>query len=544
MKKTNGNRPQSAPASRAPRPNAKPAPVRPADRIETDDLIDFDEYNLPENIRDRRRYAAAGTEFRHIPKTGLKAVSWFFGFVFLALSALLCIVLYRYNILPNTLRLVTAGILLVINLISFSLLIAGLRRKSFIRTALILSVVFSLILGAGNYYLVRGVMALSEISTRKNVRTTDMSVVVLKNSPIQKVDELIGKTTLAPVKTDQTSITAYLADIQTRTGVLLETTDVPTYIDAADGLYQGDGDAMVMTTSWLEDIRQSHPNFSEETRVIDSSNLVKEVKDVVKDVDTETTGFNIYISGIDTYGEISSVSRSDVNIIMTVNPNTRKMLLTSVPRDTYLPIAGGGMGEYDKLTHAGIYGVESSIETLENFLETDINYYARVNFTSLIEMVDLIGGVDVENPTAFSTDEFNFPEGSIHLNGDEALAFSRERYNLAGGDFDRGRNQERVIIAIFNKLTSPELLKNYNSILSAMSQSIQTNMPTEAIMGLANSMIENQQPWETEMTDVKGTGQPGLSSYLIPGREIYMMVPYEDSVAEVKEMIRNALKGE
>ncbi|NLL64910.1 MAG: LCP family protein [Clostridiaceae bacterium] len=540
MKKTQGS------TNRNTHPNAirrqvKASPARPRyenELIETD----FDEYDVQDRRKTIKNQYHANDNTASL---GTRVFAWIFTIAFLVLTALLLYVLYRFNILPNTMRIIIAVILLVINVIFFSMTIAGRRRGAFAKTAIALALIFSLILGLGNYYIIRGVTTVEDMGKKGNIRTTDMAIVVLKESPLNTLNDLAEITIQAPIISDGTNITSYLTDINKRTSIDLSdnTEDVETYLDAAGNLLDEETAAMVLNNAWLETILDDYPTFNERTRVIDTSNFIREVEEVVKDVDTSKTGFNVYISGIDTYGPVSTVSRSDVNIIMTMNPNTHKLLLTTIPRDTYLPIAGGGNNEYDKLTHAGIYGVESSIETLENFLETDINYYARVNFSSLIKIVDEIGGIDVDNPVSFSTDYYSFPAGTLHLNGDEALAFSRERHNLSGGDYDRGRNQECVILAIFDKVTSPELLKNYNSILESVSDSIQTNMPTEAIMGIANGMIENPQPWDTCMIDVAGTGQPGLNSYLIPGREIFMMAPYPESVEAAQNSIKTVLEG-
>ncbi|MGI6546072.1 MAG: LCP family protein [Fastidiosipilaceae bacterium] len=482
------------------------------------------------------------------PKRGKPAVvtrvfSWLFALVLLALSAGVCYLLLRYGVFPQFHRSIVIGVIVLVNLIVWILLIAGQSKKARVRTAIALSLVFSIIMGAFGYYLYFGVNALDAINENKNLRSTSLSLVVMTDSPYQAPADVIDKTIHAPLRTDSEVIDAYATSLNSRFNIQLPFTNVSSYHEAVDNLYSGGCEAIVFKNAMLSNVLDTHPNFSTETRVIDEWSIEKKVQDVAKPVDTSKKGFNVYISGIDTYGPISSVSNSDVNIIMTINPDSNQLLLTSVPRDTYLPIAGGGGGHNDKLTHAGIYGVESSIQTLEDFLDIDINYYARVNFTSLITIVDQIGGIDVENPVSFNTDYYNFPAGTVHMNGEQALAFSRERHNLAGGDFDRGRNQERVILAIFKQINQPEFLLNYRDVLNSVEGSVQTNMPTEDMVKLVNQMIVDRSPWTTEMIDVKGTGKPGLNSYLIPGREIYMMEAYPDSVAEVKDKILKTLQG-
>lgn len=256
--------------------------------------------------------------------------------------------------------------------------------------------------------------------------------------------------------------------------------------------------------------------------------------------------FNVYISGIDTYGDLSQISRSDVNIIATVNLKTKKVLLTTVPRDTYLPIAGDGHNEKDKLTHAGNYGIQSSIDTLENFLGIDVSYYARVNFDSLIRLVDVIGGIEVQNDQAFKSSVSGkyYDKGKIELDGKSALDFVRERYTLTDGDNQRGRNQEKVLEAMIKKTLTPSVLLNFDGVLSTLHESVNTNMSTNKIMDIVNSHIFSNKSFDIESQEVKGEGTMDLPSYAMPDSRLYMFVPYEDSVEEVKDAINNTLKNE
>lgn len=254
--------------------------------------------------------------------------------------------------------------------------------------------------------------------------------------------------------------------------------------------------------------------------------------------------FNVYISGVDVYGDLSRDSRSDVNIIATVNLATGKVLLTTVPRDTYLPIAGDGNNENDKLTHAGNYGVQSSIDTLENFLDIDITYYARVNFDSLVNLVDVIGGVEIENDQAFKSSLSGryYEQGKVQLDGKAALDFVRERYTLKGGDNQRGRNQEKVLEAMIRKTLTPSVLLNFDGIMNTLNKSIVTNMSTNKIMDIVNMQIFSNKSFEIDSQEVKGEGTMDLPSYAMPDDQLYMFVPFEESVQEVKDTINQTLK--
>ena len=254
--------------------------------------------------------------------------------------------------------------------------------------------------------------------------------------------------------------------------------------------------------------------------------------------------FNVYISGIDSKGDITTVSRSDVNIIATINTKTGDILLTTIARDSYFPIAGEGNNEYDKLTHAGLYGVKSSMETLENVFNIDIPYYARINFDSMVNIVDALGGIDVYNNQGFQSKVMDryFEEGNLHLNGEEALAFVRERYNLAEGDADRGRNQEKVFAAMIKKAASPASLLRFEAILQSAEDSIDTNIPSGKAIDILNSQLFKFGKLNIESKELSGEGQYGLPSYAMPGYDLYMFVPYEESIQETRNNILETMR--
>ncbi len=219
--------------------------------------------------------------------------------------------------------------------------------------------------------------------------------------------------------------------------------------------------------------------------------------------------------------------------------------MTTTPRDSYVPIADGGNNQKDKLTHAGIYGVDSSIHTLENLYGVDINYYVRLNFTSFLKLIDLLGGVDVYNDQEFTSrhGKFHFPVGNVHLDSEQALGFVRERYSLADGDRDRGRNQQKVIVAIIQKLTSTEALKNYSDIIQGLQDSLQTNMPIETMIDLINTQLESGGSYKVNSQDLKGTGRMGLPSYAMPDSNLYMMEIDDSSLATAKSAIQDVMEG-
>ncbi|MGD9663313.1 MAG: LCP family protein, partial [Porticoccaceae bacterium] len=245
--------------------------------------------------------------------------------------------------------------------------------------------------------------------------------------------------------------------------------------------------------------------------------------------------FAVYISGIDTYGAISTVSRSDVNILAIVNPQTHQLLLVNTPRDYYVQLHGT-TGAKDKLTHAGIYGVDMSRQTLADLYGIEIPYYLRVNFSSLTTIVDAVGGVNVYSDKDFKS----FHTGYNQLNGKQALEFSRERYSFSEGDRQRGRNQQRVIEAIVAKMSTPGALVNYQSVLGSVQGALQTNLPPSFITGLAKQQIGNPKSWSTQSISVDGTGSTG-PTYSMGAQPLYIMIPDEASLNQARATIKQHL---
>ena len=281
--------------------------------------------------------------------------------------------------------------------------------------------------------------------------------------------------------------------------------------------------------------------FKKGTKILHTISVEVETGDFAKRVDITEEPFNVYITGIDTYGSISTVARSDVNMIMTVNPETRQILLTSIPRDMYLPLHT--YGEMDKLTHTGIYGVQETISTVEDWLGIDINYYVRVNFTTLVDVVDVIGGVDVESEYAFSSavSDYSYVAGTNHLSGEAALYFARERKHLAGGDKERIKNQQRVLSAIIDKMTSSTVvLTRYSQLLNAVGDKMQTSLSDNDISAFVKMQIKDMGGWNIESISIDATGAM-KPTYSMPGRNLSVQIPDEESVAEAQKQINSVM---
>ena len=457
--------------------------------------------------------------------------------IYVLLGGFLLFLIFRHNILAfRYLNVITAAVVILVALVSL-LLIIYRKAEKFTIFFLTLAILVS---SVSFFALQQFVGFTSHINSTSNYSEYSMSVVVLKDSEVHNVTQLDSVT--GPTDTDNENIQKLIADIKTSQSKELTVEQSTSYLAAYKSLVSGEAKAIVLNSVFENIIESEYPDYASKIRKIYTKNITKEV---AAPKVSKNKSFNVYVSGIDTYGPISSVSRSDVNILMTVNRDSKKILLTTTPRDSYVPIADGGNNQKDKLTHAGIYGVDSSIHTLENLYGVDINYYVRLNFTSFLKLIDLLGGVDVYNDQEFTSrhGKFHFPVGNVHLDSEQALGFVRERYSLADGDRDRGRNQQKVIVAIIQKLTSTEALKNYSDIIQGLQDSLQTNMPIETMMDLVNAQLESGGSYKVNSQDLKGTGRMGLPSYAMPDSNLYMMEIDDSSLAAAKSAIQDVMEG-
>ena len=454
------------------------------------------------------------------------------------LALVLLFTMFNYNFLSFRFLniIITIGLLVVL---AISIFLQKTKKSPLVTTSVL--VIFSLVSLVGIF----GFKQMIDITNRMNQTAAfsevEMSIVVPKESDIKDVSQLTS--VQAPTKVDKNNIETLMSALKKDKKVDVKVEDVASYQEAYDNLKSGKSKAMVLSGSYASLLESVDSNYSSNLKTIYTYKIKKKNNNSAKQVDSKV--FNIYISGIDTYGSISTVSRSDVNIIMTVNMNTHKILLTTTPRDAYVKIPDGGADQYDKLTHAGIYGVETSEKTLENLYGIKIDYYARINFTSFLKLIDQLGGVTVHNDQAFTSlhGKFDFPVGDIQMNSEQALGFVRERYSLDGGDNDRGKNQEKVISAIVNKLASLKSVSNFTSIVNNLQDSVQTNMSLDTINALANTQLDSGSKFTVTSQAVTGTGSTGqLTSYAMPNSSLYMMKLDDSSVESASQAIKNLME--
>ena len=380
---------------------------------------------------------------------------------------------------------------------------------------------------------------LNNIAVNKYSKVT-FTLITLKESEINTIKDLEDKS-IAYIKNEsEESIKDYLKKKIKYKEMLVEEFSI-----LPDMLINKEVEGIVLEESYLNLIKEEIPEFENKIKVIENFEI--EVKTHIEDnnIAVNDSPFILYISGIDRYGSVSSVrGRSDVNQIVVVNPKTKKILLLNTPRDYYVQLHNT-TGLKDKLTHAGIYGIKKSITTLEDLYNIDINYYLRVNFDSLIKVVNAIDGIDIYSDKSFrayTNKKVYIKKGWNHLNGEEALAYARERYAYVSGDNHRGENQQQVITAIIDKISSSKvLISKYNSILTSLNGSFETDMPIDLITMFIKSQLNDMAKWEIESIAVTGYNSSNYTYSMGTKYKLYVMEPNWNSVNSAKDKIKEVI---
>lgn len=385
-------------------------------------------------------------------------------------------------------------------------------------------------------------------NTQINYETNAISVIVMVDSGYDTLDDIDGKTIGVNPNTDQENIANAISEL--KESVDVEYVEADDFEELSDMLYDGDVDAILVNEAYRAMLEVNHEKFDYETKVIHQCEYKTEKDtaiDSLKETNIQNGIFTVYISGIDTYGKVSTKSRSDVNMLLTVNTKTREILMVSVPRDYYVTL--GTIGQKDKLTHAGIYGIDESVATLSKLYDTDINYYYRINFSSLINIVDVLGGIDVYSEKTFvpwGDVDLTIHEGINHMDGRMALAYARERKTYASGDNHRVANQQDVLEAIIGKVFSLDTLMNYDNFLESLEGTFETNMSTDEIMAFMKMLLNDAghlDDWHIERVYATGSNARA-TTYSMPHRSLYVMEPDADSVSEITDLIHRIQAGE
>ena len=407
-------------------------------------------------------------------------------------------------------------------------------------TLIIITLLISSLYFIGFRYASETVKFVSKI-TESNYINKKYFILVLKNSEFNEINDLnnknigfISNDNVDLIKKNIKDKIKYNDKKYDNVGILISK------------IYSKEIDALVIDESYIDLFEENNVSFKDESKEIYTFNIKVKKDNVSKKVDVNKTPFLVYISGSDSRTGINTVARSDVNIVAVINPNTNKILLISIPRDYYVQLHNT-TGTKDKLTHAGIYGIEMSKTTIEDLLDISINYYIKVSFASVINAVDVIDGIDIESDTEFTAKAqngktCNYVKGINHLDGDCALRYARERKIYLSGDRHRGQNQQAVITAMINKLNNPKYLVKYDEILTAIDGSFVTDMSYKEITDLAKNELTSLKKWSVESISLDGTGS-SMPTYSMGSLNLYVMIPDDNTIINAKEKIKEYIGG-
>lgn len=446
--------------------------------------------------------------------------------VYMVLLALFIFMLLSADILPLILLIPVVAVLAIISAFIFPQLFFGNIKKSRKIAAVVISCLLIPMFIYGSVGL-GSVAGFFSAITGNEKQTVTFYVITRKDSAIKELPMLKGKTVGTYINEEPVYVAARkkLAD---EVSVNYQTS--PNMEEMASSTLVGGFDATLMTRSNYETLRDQNKDFRKNVKKIYSIDVTMDEADLAKRVNVTKEPFNIYISGLDVSGTIDVTSRSDVNMIMTVNPKTHKILLTSIPRDTVIQMNEKG-GASDKLTHTGIYGIGCSLGAVEDLTGLDMNYYVKVNYTTVEKVVDALGGIDVKSDYDFDTHgmkaKYHFKKGMNHLDGKHALAFARERKSFPDGDIQRNRNQAKVMAAMLKKATSSTaILMNYTTILNSTKDYMQINMTQKEIKSLVKRQMVGNPKWK-----IRRQSMEGPSAFM----QCYSTGSYEVSVVQVSD---------
>lgn len=407
----------------------------------------------------------------------------------------------------------------------------------------LLIIIFAGVSIIGNVYVYQAAHALSKITIETGDEEFEhISVVVKKTNKAKALDDVKHSTFAVAKKIDEANTDATIKKINTVLKTNVKTQSYENTNAQAKALLDGKNETMILNEAYRSLLDDQYPSFGFDTKVIYTYKIPKKVENIRKKVDVNKESYNVYISGIDTYGPIATKSRSDVNMIATINPNTHTILLTSIPRDYYIPQTCQG-GQRDKLTHTGIFGINCTVESMNEFMGVTFNYYVRVNFSSLEGIVDAIGGIDIYNQMTFysGVDGTLIPKGNIHVEGGMALKFARERHAYADGDEQRGRNQMIVLEGIIKKAISPAIISGYSDIMKTAGENFQTNMSQKEITSIIKKQLDEGSKWQFQQQSLSGKGKTAWT--VANGFNAYVMIPDNNSVKAALINIQRVMDG-
>lgn len=453
--------------------------------------------------------------------------------------------LMMLRMLPDKYLLLAVLLLFVINAANVLVQIPRRRKK----TGKVVCGAAAVLLSAAMVY---GIVASTSVQSAlkkisqpaEEVETVD--VIVLKDSSAQSLTDLTGKTFGVSTAMEADSLTAMKNEMAKQIGDV-STVPFGSLTRLADGLNQGAVSAIIINDAYLSSLSEveGYSSFADNTRIVYQFGVpvTKQVTAVQENIDITKQPFIVYLSGSDSRSsDINATGRSDVNILAAVNPATHQVLLLNTPRDYYVPLTVSD-GVRDKLTHAGVYGIDCSMGTLSALYGVNIPYYVRINFTGFENIVNALGGVTVHSDYAFTSEGYEFSEGDNTLMGEAALTFVRERYSFSGGDNQRGRDQMAMIEAILKKVMSPSILANYQGLLNAVSGSFVTNFSYNEMADFVQMQLSTGAGWNITSYAVTGSGDM-TTTYTYPDENLYVMRPDNATVSKAQTLLNQVMNGE
>ena len=451
-----------------------------------------------------------------------------------------------------TIYMLIIGIVLAVLAAIIWLLVWHTRYMGRFIGGTIFAVILVAILGFGGFYINKTRTAISDISS-VTTEVTQMAVYVKSDDAADSVEATKGYNYGILSSLDRENTDGAVEHLKSEFGTDVQTIEYAGLTELADGLLNGEVNAMLLNSAYLsvyEDM-DGYTDFGTKVKEVGTVDVETEIQAAAEETPVEpiTTAnggkvYTIYLSGIDTRGEMTAKSRSDVNIIATVNTDTNEILLVSTPRDYYVPLSISN-GVPDKLTHAGIYGIDVCMDTLGMLYDIDINYYFRINFGGFVKVIDALGGITVDSDYDFNSGNitgYHFNKGENYVNGEQALVFARERYAFQEGDRQRGKNQMAVIRGVVKKALSPEILTSYSSILSSLDGCFGTNITYEEIAQILQQQLSNGGDWTIVSYSVDGTGATEKPYSM--SQKAYVMVPDYNTVDKAKSLMEKVRNGE
>lgn len=471
-------------------------------------------------------------------KFSFKYIVWLIAMAFLVTSVVVLTKVVKMNILPTKFLAVAIGGVVLI--IVFDLLAARKLWPGILTSIISIALIAAMIIGI---IAINKVDKTVDIVTDKGTEEkTEMVIAVLADSDVEKITDLSELLIGYLDDYDVNSSKKVMDEIDKSVGGSANYNAFDDKFAMVDALYNQTIKAMILNKANIDVIKdgEGYGDFEDKVKIIYSSEITNYIEIVDKEQNTNLNQFVVYISGIDTFGDVSVRSRSDVNILAVVNTKTKHIQLINTPRDYYIEHPKSN-GVKDKLTHAGLYGVENSIGALENLYGVKMNYYVRMNFSGFEDIIDAMGGIDVYSDKDFTVEPVkHYTVGVNHLSGIEALAFARERHAFAAGDIQRGQNQMKVIIAMINKLSSKDVLYNYSNVLDGIAGTFQTDMASDDIYTLVKKQLVDNTKYTIDSYSVTGTGD-SCTTYSTPKTKVWVMQPNMDEVEHAKGLINSVL---